>query len=122
MMMANEHKIKREDYTLFKYKQLIELFVKNSTLGLYESVEDFLEDHTYLVKFENQLNEFLNDDDIDGCQQFYHFQTIRNRVIAHTEIYENKHGIDSVRVKENAARLFFKNITVTKKENENEEE
>jgi hypothetical protein len=120
--MANEHKIKREDYTLFKYKQLIELFVKNATLGLYENVEDFLEDHTYLVKFENQLKEFLNDDDVDGCQQFYHFQLIRSRVIAHTEIYENKNGIDSVRVKENAVRLFFKNVSVTKKENENEEE
>ena len=120
--MTNERKIKREDYTLFKYKQLIELFVKNAALGLYESVDDFLQDHAYLIKFENQLNEFLNDDDVDGCQQFYHFQNIRNRVATHVEIYENKHGIDSVRVKENAVRMFFKNITVTKKENENEEE
>ena len=75
--MTVEHKKnKREEYTLFKYKQLIELFVKNATLALYESIEDYLDDHTFLVKFEDQLKEYINDDDIDGCQQFYHFQNI----------------------------------------------
>jgi hypothetical protein len=120
--MTVEHKKnKREEYTLFKYKQLIELFVKNATLALYESIEDYLDDHTFLVKFEDQLKEYINDDDIDGCQQFYHFQNIRNRVATNAEIFENKNGIESIRVNEIAARTFFKNISVTKKENENEE-
>ena len=84
-------------------------------------IEDYLDDHTFLVKFEDQLKEYINDDDIDGCQQFYHFQNIRNRVATNAEIFENKNGIESIRVNEIAARTFFKNISVTKKENENEE-
>jgi hypothetical protein len=43
------------EISLSKYESLIELFVKNSTLSLYESIEDFLDDHTFLVDVEEKI-------------------------------------------------------------------
>jgi hypothetical protein len=116
----NTDKIQREEYSLVKFKQLVEIFVKNSTLCLYENVEDFLQDHVYLVKFETELKKTIPDDDVYSCQNFEHLQNIRNRVINNVEIFEDG-GIDKIRVKEDTARSFFKNIVVNKENSKNEE-
>jgi hypothetical protein len=113
---------KREEYTLFKYKQGIELFVKNTVLISYESVEDFLDDHTYLLNFENEVKKFINDDDSDGCQMFHHLNSIRNRVINNIEIFEANDGIDKVRIKEDTVKKFFKSIVTKAKEQESKNE
>jgi hypothetical protein len=116
------NKSKREEYTLFKYKQGIEMFVKNTVLILYDTVEDFLDDHTYLAKFEDEVKLFINDDDQDSCQLFYHLNNIRNRVINNIEIFEANDGIDKIRIKEDTVKKFFKNIVTKAKEYEEKNE
>ncbi len=113
---------KKEEYTLFKYKQGIEVFVKNTVLVLYDTVEDFLDDHTYLVKFEEEVKNFINDDDGDGCQLFHQLNSIRNRIINNIEIFETDDGIDKIRLKEDTVKKFFKNIVVKAQEVEKKNE
>jgi hypothetical protein len=118
--MSVDNKLKREEYTLFKFKQLIESFVKNSTLCLYENIEDFIKDHNYLTKFENELKKVINDDDMYGCQTFEHLHNIKNKIINNIEIFDDE-GIDKIKVKEEIVRSFLKNVVVNKESHKNEE-
>ncbi len=115
-------KSRREEYTLFKYKQGIETFVKNTVLVLYDTIEDFLDDHTYLVKFEEEVKSLINDDDEDGCQLFHQLYGVRNRIINNIEIFETDEGIDKIRLREETVKKFFKNIIVKSQEQEKKNE
>jgi hypothetical protein len=111
---------KTEETSLSKYESLIELFVKNSTLSLYESIEDFLDDHTFLVDVEEKIKKTLVDDDHVSCQLFENLQSTRKKIINNMEIYEDDLGIDKVRVKSAISKTFFKVVLKPKEKVQNE--
>jgi hypothetical protein len=108
------------EISLSKYESLIELFVKNSTLSLYESIEDFLDDHTFLVDVEEKIKKTLVDDDLVNCQLFENLQSTRKKIINNMEIYEDDSGIDKVRVKDTISRTFLRVVLKPKEKIQNE--
>jgi hypothetical protein len=86
---------KDDSVSLNHLKEMIQIFVKNTKLDLYEGFEDFWQDHEALTVIENKIYKTLADDDEKSCQSFYNLNEIHKRIMKNIKLIE-KNGEEKI--------------------------
>jgi hypothetical protein len=82
--------IKEKSKSLSTYKKMIEVFIKNTKLAMYETIDDFLNDNAYIIEYEKDLIKNMSD---DCAMEYFDFETLynlRNKIMLNLELFENE--------------------------------
>jgi len=82
--------INKKSKNLLTYKKMMEAFLKNTKLGLYENITDFLEDHNCIISYEKDLIKNISDDCAIEYFDFELLYNLRNKIVSNLELFENE--------------------------------
>lgn len=83
--MSNE-RASIQKYDVPYFKEMLQVFVKNTKLDLYEDFSDFWKDHLALEIIEKELSKIIVDDDEATCKNFNHLIDLHKKVMKNVKI------------------------------------
>jgi len=91
----NNERAPLQKYDVPYFKEMLQVFVKNTKLNLYEDFSEFWQDHLALELIEKELNKTIIDDDESTCKNFNHLIDLHKKVMKNIKI-TNVEGEDKL--------------------------